>query len=244
MEERRLICRGQWRWLIVLLCLWFAPIHKSTAQRERVKHQPYSDLKTYYLGFNVGLHTQDLRISNSGFVTPEGQALFADVPHYRPGFSVGVMAGRVLIPGLELRLNPSLHFGDKPIAYSDGVKKVAEFGQRATYISLPLMLKYAALRLNNVRPYVGAGVYTALSLGGKREDVVRLRALDYGLSLSLGCDYYLRYFKLSPELSFSYGLTNVIQTNRPELAEDKRLYYTQAIRSGQNRMIALTFYFQ
>lgn len=229
--------------VLATLCA-LTSVHRLEAQRERIKLQPYADLKPYYLGFNVGVHTQDLRIHNSSFVTPEGQALFADVPAYRPGFTVGVVGGKVLVPGVELRINPSLHFGDKPIAYSDGRELVEEFNLRSTYLSIPVQLKYCAQRLNNVRPYVGVGMYTALSLGERKEALVRFRALDYGLVASVGCDIYMRYFKLSPELSFSYGLMNAVQTNRPEFAEDKRRYYTDAIRSGHNRMIALTFYFQ
>lgn len=238
------IYRQRWHWPLTILCLWLASANPASAQRERVKRLPYADLKPYYLGFQVGVHAQDLRLSNSGFVTPEGTPLYAEIPEYRTGLSVGVMGGKVIIPGLELRLTPTLHFGEKPIAYSDGERKLTTINQRATYLSLPMMMKCCAMRLNNLRPYVGVGAYAAFGLGGRKEDVVRLRSLDYGLTVSIGCDLYLPYFKLSPELSFSQGFAEAIQSNRPELAEDKRLYYTQAIRSGRTRMIALTLHFQ
>lgn len=235
---------SRWLGLVFVALSALASVHRLEAQKERIKLQPYADLKPYYLGFNVGIHTQDLRIHNSGFVTPDGQALFADVPAYRPGFTVGVIGGKVFAPGIELRINPSLHFGEKPIAYGDGRELLQEFNLRSTYLSIPLQLKYCAYRLNNVRPYVGVGLYTAFSLGERKEALVRFRTLDYGVVASVGCDIYMRYFKLSPELSFSYGLVNAVQTDRPEFAEDKRRYYTEAMISGHNRMIALTFYFQ
>lgn len=212
-------------------------------QKERIKNRPYADLKPYYLGFGVGLHTQDLRLSNNGIVLSGGETLFAEVPEWRPGFQVGVHLGRVFRPGLELRLMPTLYFGDKRVAYSDGQAEQASFLLRSTYISVPLQLKYAALRLNNLRPYIGAGGYAALSLGGRRGEELRERALDYGILLSVGCDFYLRYFTLSPELTFSYGLPNVIDLERKDLEDDKRMRYTQALSGGRTKMIALIFNF-
>lgn len=232
------------RFIIALVALGFVLVPPLMAQQERVKHRPYADLKPYYLGFGIGLHTQDLRLTNSGTALPSGEVLFAEVPEYRPGFSVGVLLGRVLLPGLELRLTPGLHFGEKLVAYGDGRVETVSFLLRTTYLNIPLQFKYAAVRLNNMRPYVAAGIYTGLSLGTKRGEVLRQRSLDYGLLLSAGCDLYLRYFTLSPELSFSYGIPNVIDHYRPDLEDDKRIYYTQAISHGRSRMLALTFYFR
>lgn len=226
--------------ILGLISLLSSPL---LGQRERIKHRPYADLKPYYLGFGIGLHTQDLRLSNHGRTLPDGQTLFAEVPEYRPGFNVGVMLGRVFSPGLELRLMPSLYFGDKLVAYSDGKTEQTSFLLRSTYISIPLQLKYAAIRLNNLRPYVALGGYGAISLGGKRGEILRERNLDYGLLLSVGCDLYLRYFTLSPELTLSYGIPNIIDLERKDLEDDRRIYYTQALSGGRNRMIGITFNF-
>ena len=46
------------------------------AQRERVKNQPYADMKWFHLGFHVGLHTQDLILTRSG-VSTNGETCFA-----------------------------------------------------------------------------------------------------------------------------------------------------------------------
>ena len=39
------------------------------AQKEKVKNQPYADLKWFHLGFHVGLHAQDLILTNTGVAT-------------------------------------------------------------------------------------------------------------------------------------------------------------------------------
>jgi len=107
-------------------------------------------------------------------------------------------------------------------------------------VSLPLELKWGALRLGNIRPFVSAGIYTQTMLGGSRGDVLRLRRMDYGSSLGVGCDFYFRLFKLSPQLTFSYGMGNVLDTDRPDLREDRRIYYTQALERVGTRMILLS----
>jgi porT protein len=62
--------------------------------------------------------------------------------------------------------------------------------------------------------------------------------------LGFGCDLYFRLFKLSPQLTFSYGLGNALDTDRRDLGEDRRIYYTQALERVKTRMILLSFSFE
>lgn len=48
-------------------------------------------------GFHVGLHAQDLLLTNTG-VTTDGETWFAEIPTYSPGFSVGVIGDMYLNP--------------------------------------------------------------------------------------------------------------------------------------------------
>ena len=38
----------------------------AMAQKERVRNQPYADLKWLHLGFHVGIHSQDLLLTHTG----------------------------------------------------------------------------------------------------------------------------------------------------------------------------------
>ncbi len=229
----------------LLLTVLFCGISLSLfGQKEKVRRQPYMDLKPYYWGYKLGINTQDLQIENSGFIDPQGLPYFADVSSYKLGFTVGVFAAKVFYPGYELKLGLDLSFGDKTIAYTDGHKTIQNVTHRLSQLTLPLQFKYCAIRLNNIRPYIAFGPYLSYHIGSKKTDIVRYKALDYGLSCSVGCDFYFSFFKLSPELSFSYGLTDVIRHNRPALADDRRIYFTNAIAGGQSRMIMLSFNFQ
>ena len=60
----------------------------------------------------------------------------------------------------------------------------------------------------------------------------------------MGCDFYLPFFKLIPELKFCFGLTDALVKKRNDLTDQNLLKYTQSLESATNRMIVLTFYFE
>lgn len=235
-------------WKMLLGVFLFSIASPLFAQKEVLKRRPYADYRTFHLGFHVGTHVQDLVIANSGFLRNPSSAsphpLFATVSNYTPGFSVGLIVDYTIIQDLELRLQPTLHLSERQITYSDGTQELERLGFRSNIIELPLMLKYSSRRLNNIRPYVIGGVYGGLQIGQRKLDAVRFRPLDYGFRIGVGCDFYLPFFKLCPELSFSFGLPDVIEHNRPDIWEDNRYDYTQAIRRASARLIQLTFNFE
>ena len=152
MTPRRLILGA------LTLLLGLLPL-SLRAQEGAVQRQPYLDLRRYYLGFRFGLHATDLRLTNSGRTDSDGGQLWADTPEYHPSFSVGLVGGWVLVPNLELRLMPTLHIGDAPVAYTDGSQRIQELNVRTNYLQLPLEVKWGAMRWGNYRPYLSAGPY-------------------------------------------------------------------------------------
>ena len=44
-----------------------------------------------------------------------------------------------------------------------------------------------------------------------------MKSSDFMVSVGFGCDIYLPYFKLIPELKFCFGLTDVLKHDRPDL---------------------------
>lgn len=217
------------------------------SQRQRPKNQPYADLKRYHFGFHVGLHTQDLILTNSGTVTPDGKIWFAEIPSYSPGFSVGVIGNLYINQYVNLRLTPTVHFGDKKFTFINSKSDSGETyttSVRSNLLSIPLDLKYTALRLNNYRPYLIGGVYTSLDMGRKKGNPLLLRPFDYGVEFGLGCDIYLPYFKLCPELKFCFGLADVLEKDRGDLINEDERVYSNALSKATSRLIILTFNFE
>lgn len=230
--------------LSVILLFTFVIKYSAVSQNSVVCNLPYEDMKRFHLGFQVGLHTQDLKIVNSGFVSPKGIPYFADVPYYSPGFNVGIMGDVTIIQDLDLRITPTLYFGDRPIMYTNGESIIKKVNTRSQLISIPILIKYSSSRYNNIRPYITTGIFGAFNLSNKKNQTIAFSRFDYGIQFGLGIDIYLKYFKLCPELSFSYGLGNNIDKYRKDLDGDNRIYFTYTIKRIQSKMIMLTFYFE
>jgi hypothetical protein len=116
---------------------------------------------------------------------------------------------------------------------------------KTAYISSALDLILAAQRFNNHRPYIMAGINPMMNLNSKNEDYIKLKKTDLFLELGLGCDFYLPYFKLRPELKFMYGITDTYDKNHIKNIKDKStLPYTLSAKSAHSKIIALTFYFE
>lgn len=233
------------RRLLLVLYVSCLVLANGMAQKEVVKNQPYADMKLFHLGFHVGLHTQDLILTNTGVTTPGGDAVFAEIPSYSPGFSVGVIGDMFLNPYFNLRFIPTLHFGDKEFIFRE-YESGEEFktSVRSSYLTFPLEVKYSAFRLNNYRPYLTAGVYGAMDLGRKKGEAILLKGTDYGITIGIGCDFYLPFFKLCPELKFSFGLRDLWEKDRKDLSQPELAIYTEAISKATSRMIVLTFNFE
>ena len=114
-----------------------------------------------------------------------------------------------------------------------------------TYIAFPFDLKFSAERFNNYRPYITAGINPMVNLTSKSQDYVQLKRYDMMLELGFGCDLYLPFFKLNPELKFSYSLTDAIDKGHAdELTDATQRVYTNSVTAGHAKMITLTFYFE
>ena len=78
----------------------------------------------------------------------------------------------------------------------------------------------------------------------RRGEVIALKYIDLMASIGFGCDIYMPYFKLNPELKFCFGLTDAIQHERPDLSDGDIINITRSIKRARTSMIVLTFYFE
>lgn len=242
--------------LMLTLCLTAL---MTTAQERKVQNRPYTDLRPLHLGILVGMNLQDMELENVGPQTilqedgtSKTQTIVCDDDKWNAGFSVGVLADLRLSKHLNLRFTPTMHFGAKHLTFYNMTELNAEGrllemtqDMKSTYISFPVDLKFSAERWNNYRPYVIAGVNQLVNLTSKNQDFLQLKRTDTMIEVGLGCDLYLPFFKLIPELKFCYSLTNAIDSSHAnELQDTNKRMYANAVSSGQSKMIVLTFYFE
>ena len=233
--------------IIITLILVLIGVNAIAQRRnDGLLNRPYADLKPIHFGFSVGFHMQDLNISNNGFITPEGESWFTEVPAYSPGFCVNVLADMRISNHINLRCSPGMYFGNKKVHFRNSVTGDENTQNiKSNYVVVPIDIKYSATRYKNIRPYVVGGIMGILDVSKKRPEQLKLKDTDAMLTIGLGCDFYLPYFKLCPELKFCFGLRNLLNTERPDLQDNPDMMkYTQSVSQIKSNMIVLTFYFE
>ena len=150
---------------------------------DKLLNRPYADLRQWHLGFSVGLHTQDIRFTHNGYITPEGESWFMELPSFQPGFNVSGLFDMRLSDHFNLRFSPGLYSGNRNVVFKeantgDEVKQ----NLKSTYLMFPLDIKFSALRYRNLRPYVTAGIMPALNLTRKSGEYIKLKSSDFYLS--------------------------------------------------------------
>lgn len=207
---------------------------------------PAFDRRPVHFGFLIGLNTLDFHIYNTGVRTLEnGQtARYGEIQHLNPGLNLGIVTDFRMSEHFNFRILPGVGFGQRDISFIDEYGK--EIGSplkiKSTFIEVPLLLKYGANRLRNVKPYIVAGVSPRYDLAKDKQDHMVLKSLDCYVDAGAGIDIYLTYFRLSFEIRNDWGLANVYSDKRSDEMDD--IPYQQAIDRLKSRMLCFTFYFE
>ena len=212
----------------MLLCVGLL---SASAQERKVENKPYIDFRPFHLGIVVGTHLQDMELVNRGpqLITDETGAtseklISVEQDRWDAGFNVGVVGELRINTNLQLRLTPQLYFGTRHLTFLNHTD-VDAAGRNI--------------------PYLIAGVNPMLNLSGKETDYIRLKRFDAFAEVGVGCDFYLPYFKLRPELKFMFGLTNALDPNHASKLPDKNMFmYANAASDVHSKMIVLSFYFE
>ena len=218
---------------------------------DMILNRPYADTKPIHFGFSVGMNFQNIAITNNGFVSDNGrEEWYADVPAHSPGFSVNVLADYRIAEHFNLRVSPGLFFGNKMVRFlnhrgaPDTQNKESQ-NIKSTYIVVPVDLKMSAKRYHNMRPYFTAGAMYTGDLAKDRSDLLKLKHSDVMLTVGMGCDFYMPFFKLCPEIKFCFGLKDLLDKNRQDLEEgDNRIIFTQSVNKIKSNMVVVTFFFE
>lgn len=232
--------------LVALLIVVGSPAIMHAKWGEKVPNRQYADLKPWHWGFSVGTHVQDLSFTHSGFITDDGRQWQIEVPDFSPGFNATVLGDLRLHKYFNIRLSPGMYFGSKTIHmldYNSGEKQVQDM--KTALVVIPFDLKISGDRLHNTRPYFTLGAMGVLDISKKRSDPIITKGFDTMLTVGLGCDFYLPFFKLCPEIKFCFGLTDILKHDRPDLDENPSVFQiSQSLSRVKSNMVVLSFYFE
>lgn len=238
----------------MLFALW----HEVSAQDGVVENRPYTDLRPFHFGILVGTHLQDLEFVNAGPQTvtlddgsQQTTTITADQDRWDNGFNVGVLGELRLSEHFQFRVAPTLYFGTRHIRFHnmddtpDEAAVTRQQSMKTVYFGSSLDLIFASKRNGNHRPYMMLGLSPVVNLTGKDNDYIRLKRGECYLEGGFGCDFYLPFFKLRPELKFMYGLSNSLDANHADRLRDNSMRpYALSVSKSKSKMIVLTFYFE
>jgi len=149
-------------------------------------------------GFSFGLNRSDLRF---GSAQEDGDQIVNGL-----GYRLGVV--------YELRLGKRLVITPKAdLSFNAGQLNQSNTEYTVSASSLELMghLKYRFAK-SNFSPYVLAGPNYRMPLATRNDNSVPTRN-DVAVDVGLGLDIPLIGFKISPEVRYSYGLTNITNSD-------------------------------
>jgi len=212
------------------------------AQRYSVPlNLPNYDNKAMHFGFLVGVNTLDFKILP---VVETDKELFVIESQSQKGFNLGIVSNFRLGRNLDFRVIPTLSLAERRVLYTlndntiltDENKKI-----ESTFIELPFAIKYKSERYNNMRSYIITGFKPSIDLASQRNiddeglEIVKIKKNDFSYEIGLGFDFYLPYFKFSPEIKANFGIPNVLV--------DEENIYSSSIKSMKTRgfTISLTF---
>lgn len=197
------------------------------------------DKQRYHFGYTLGFNSYDFKINYNA----PGKDI---IVRTTTGFNVGLVANKRIDESFNLRFEPGLYVTQRNIGFPGFVTRAeSEREVKSTYIHFPLLLKYSAERIGNVRPYLVAGVGTALNLSSNAnvpEDnssgVFKTNKWTNFYEVGVGIDLYLEYFKFSPSVRGIFGMNDeLIRDNNPNSA------WTGNVASMQTRGVFVNFTF-
>src|SRR5690606_17449708 len=197
------------------------------SQNFKTINLPNSDERRLHYGFLIGLHT-------SGYQTKYAPAFVRDSVRYmgavinmdsvtaidakyKPGFSLGFILNVKLTDYVDFRFLPQVVFYEHEVVYSYYDQEPNSQLLEATQVEFPLMLRYKSERRGNTRMYLIGGINPSFEAKGKNneegEEKLSLKDTNLAVEFGFGIDIYYPFFKFSPEIRFSKGITNLRDNN-------------------------------
>lgn len=236
--------------ILLLLLLSLGAKAQKIMRNTSILNYQRGDRTFIHFGFTLGVNYMDYRALLSG-VSPYR----AETGKLDMGFLVAIVSELRICEDLGLRFLPGLEFATRSLAYTHVVDDPeAEEGKQyayneSVYVSLPLMLKYKAKRINNFRPYIAAGASYKYDfqrhkkIEPERGVYFRTKPSDFFLETAVGSDFYLPYFKFGVELRFSLGLTDVL-VHKQDAKNPGYEGYTNALKKLNARVFTVCFNFE
>lgn len=200
----------------VLICVFARQNGFSQGTKYTPRHQEHYEDKTVHYGFLFALPQTRFRFTHSDhFVTSADSINLITAPSVA-GFRMGLVANFYLNDRWDIRTTPSVSLYDRVLEYQFASGKTRRELREATWIELPILLKYKSKRRMNSRMYILGGFTLGTETNVRRRsqpgsDRLNSKSYDVTLDYGFGFEQFLAYTKFSPEIRFSHGLVNMYE---------------------------------
>ena len=228
----------------IILLLFIGASNSYGQRRKKPQNLIRYDFQKLHFGFTLGLNELNFNIKKSSS-TLTNDSLLTLISNSQKGFNLGIVSNLRIGKFTDLRFIPTLVFGERNLNYgfidSNGVSEERVKRIESTLIDFPIYIKYKSARYNNFRTYIIGGIKYSLDVASQDKindegkEIVKLKKNDLMGEIGFGFDFYLEYFKFSPQIKLSHGILNL-------LSKDETIY-TQSINhlSTNGWMISFTF---
>lgn len=232
--------------LLFYIMIFILSSQDASSQRNKLpQNLPRYDFKKMHFGFTIGINSLDFKIKYNPEILLQ-DSLYVLESNNQKGFNLGIVSNFRLDKYTDLRFVPSLIFGERHLMYSfsdsNNLIIIDKKPIESTLIDFPIYIKYKSERYNNFRAYVLVGLKYSLDIASQkdiieeRDVIIKLKSNDLTGEIGIGMDFYLTFFKFSPQLKLSAGILNL-------LVKDKTVY-TQSIESLHTKGWMLSFTFE
>jgi hypothetical protein len=207
--------------LLLVFCL---QTQRSTAQGKgkdnKVKNLENYDKKVVHFGFLLGVNLADFRIKYNPDYFGVDTVLTIESKR-ESGFNLGIISDLRLGEYFNMRFVPTLSFSARTLQYvilENNVLVPRDKQVESVFLDFPLLFKYKSERDGNFRAYLIGGAKYSLDMASQKDinstlvkDIlVKIDDTDFLAVFGIGFDLYLTYFKFSPEITYSFGLKNLL----------------------------------
>ena len=228
---------------VLSILIFVLVAQNSWAQRHTVPlNLPNYDRKPVHFGFLLGINSMDFKITPRAI---QADTLFILKSQDQKGFNLGIVSNFRLGRNTDLRFLPTLSFAERDINYTieiDGELEEIKKDIESTFIEFPVNFKFKSNRYNNGRAYVLTGLKYNIDLASQKDiddegqELIKLKKSDLMYEVGFGIDFYLEYFKFSPELKATFGLVDM-------LVNDESIY-SSSIKKMLTRGFTVTLTFE
>ncbi|WP_196890294.1 porin family protein [Aureivirga sp. CE67] len=224
----------------ICLCISLLLCANAFAQREVVEYKTRFFKRKFHFGYYLGLNQKGFKIDYqkaNNFVKVDSKV----------GFNVGIIGGMRINDFFDLRFEPGLSSNTKILTFTniEGSKRETERQVGGTYLHLPLLVKYNAIRLGNMRPYLIGGVSFDHNFSSNQDNPednsageFRMKKSNFMYEFGVGVDLYMPYFIFSPSIRGVFAINNELVRD-----EDPNSPWTGPIDFFGTRGIFINFAF-